>query len=255
MNRCPTVSVSRRPAGLCFIWPLHLPQLATLLLELSLTRIFSVVFYYHFAFLAISIALFGLGVGRRFVLRGCGWPGRCSASWGFSSLHQLRAGLAQRVFVSDPRRGDRHASISRLIYFADALPFLGSGIIVSLVISETIERVDRVYFFDLLGAAGGCLLLVPLLNTVRRPEHRDRGLRPVRRRGRHLVQPGRHALRTHRQRRAGPAVHAALIIANYEISLHRSPLRQGPEAARRAVRQVEQHLAHRPGEGRKTAAR
>src|SRR5579884_4326404 len=36
---------------------------ATLLLELSLTRIFSVVFYYHFAFLAISIALFGLGVG------------------------------------------------------------------------------------------------------------------------------------------------------------------------------------------------
>ncbi|HYP07178.1 MAG TPA: hypothetical protein VER03_13180, partial [Bryobacteraceae bacterium] len=37
--------------------------MATLILELSLTRIFSVVFYYHFAFLAISIALFGLGVG------------------------------------------------------------------------------------------------------------------------------------------------------------------------------------------------
>src|ERR1700690_1839705 len=36
---------------------------AALLLELALTRIFSVVFYYHFAFLAISIALFGLGVG------------------------------------------------------------------------------------------------------------------------------------------------------------------------------------------------
>ena len=33
------------------------------MLELSLTRIFSVVFYYHFAFLAISIALFWLGVG------------------------------------------------------------------------------------------------------------------------------------------------------------------------------------------------
>ncbi|MGC4055322.1 MAG: hypothetical protein QM757_41335 [Paludibaculum sp.] len=37
---------------------------ATLILELALTRIFSVVFYYHFAFLAISIALFGLGAGR-----------------------------------------------------------------------------------------------------------------------------------------------------------------------------------------------
>ena len=38
-----------------------LTTMATLLMELALTRIFSVVFYYHFAFLAISIALFGLG--------------------------------------------------------------------------------------------------------------------------------------------------------------------------------------------------
>src|SRR2546429_7913843 len=49
-------------------WPhvylsVALTTLATLLLELSLTRIFSVVLYYHFAFLAISIALFGLGAG------------------------------------------------------------------------------------------------------------------------------------------------------------------------------------------------
>jgi len=36
---------------------------ATLILELALTRLFSVIFYYHFAFLAISIALFGLGAG------------------------------------------------------------------------------------------------------------------------------------------------------------------------------------------------
>src|SRR5947208_3742118 len=33
---------------------------ALLMTELALTRIFSVVMYYHFAFLAISIALFGL---------------------------------------------------------------------------------------------------------------------------------------------------------------------------------------------------
>src|SRR6187399_654567 len=33
---------------------------AVLITELALTRIFSVVMYYHFAFLAISIALFGL---------------------------------------------------------------------------------------------------------------------------------------------------------------------------------------------------
>ena len=33
---------------------------ALLMTELALTRIFSVTMYYHFAFLAISIALFGL---------------------------------------------------------------------------------------------------------------------------------------------------------------------------------------------------
>jgi hypothetical protein len=45
-----------------------LTSMATLLLELSVTRLFSVLLYYHFAFLAISIAMFGLGVGGRFGL-------------------------------------------------------------------------------------------------------------------------------------------------------------------------------------------
>src|SRR5204862_1915702 len=40
-----------------------LVSFASLLLELSLTRLFSVVLFYHFAFLAISIALLGLGAG------------------------------------------------------------------------------------------------------------------------------------------------------------------------------------------------
>jgi hypothetical protein len=50
------------------------------------------------------------------------------------------------------------------VYFATAMPFFFSGTIVSLAVSEGIKRVDRVYFFDLLGAAAGCLALVPLLN-------------------------------------------------------------------------------------------
>src|SRR5215471_1830310 len=42
---------------------LALSSFAALLLELALTRLFSVVLFYHFAFLAISIALLGLGAG------------------------------------------------------------------------------------------------------------------------------------------------------------------------------------------------
>src|ERR1022692_3703665 len=43
-----------------------LMSFSALLLELGLTRLFSVVLFYHFAFLAISIALLGLGAGAVF---------------------------------------------------------------------------------------------------------------------------------------------------------------------------------------------
>src|ERR1700685_2442012 len=49
---------------------------AALLLELALTRLFSVVLFYHFAFLAISIALLGLGSGGVFAYLGKNWLGR-----------------------------------------------------------------------------------------------------------------------------------------------------------------------------------
>src|ERR1700684_4537337 len=45
---------------------LGLTSFGALLLELALTRLFSVVLFYHFAFLAISIALLGLGAGGVF---------------------------------------------------------------------------------------------------------------------------------------------------------------------------------------------
>src|SRR5215831_8453820 len=61
-------NILQQKAAVATNWPLlytavGITTSAALLLELSLTRIFSVVFYYHFAFLAISIALFGMGVG------------------------------------------------------------------------------------------------------------------------------------------------------------------------------------------------
>jgi hypothetical protein len=154
-------------------WPLlytavALTTLATLLLELSLTRIFSVVFYYHFAFLAISIALFGLGVGGVLSYVISGWPGSLYRKLGFVSLIDAGMALAAVMFVLT-RGAEIGAFDLGVIYFTTALPFLGSGIIVSLAIAETIERVDRIYFFDLLGAAGGCLALVLLLNAFGGP--------------------------------------------------------------------------------------
>lgn len=140
-----------------------LTTLATLLLELSLTRIFSVVFYYHFAFLAISIAMFGLGAGGIFAYAVAAWRGPLYSKVGWLAGANSVVVLASLIFLLT-RQGEFSNWALATVYFAAALPFFFAGTIVSLVISETVERVERVYFFDLLGAAGGCLLLVPLLN-------------------------------------------------------------------------------------------
>jgi spermidine synthase len=142
--------------------------LATLILELSLTRIFSVVFYYHLAFLAISIALFGLGAGGVFSYTVAARKGSFFGKLGTLAALNSIAVVLSLVFVIT-RSGQVSNTTLIPVYFVTALPFFFSGITISLVVSETIERVDRVYFFDLLGAAAGCLALVPFLNSLGGP--------------------------------------------------------------------------------------
>lgn len=140
-----------------------LTTLATLLLELSLTRIFSVVFHYHFAFLAISIALFGLGAGGVFSYLVSGWRGDIFAKLGgLAAINSLMVVLCL-VFTLSIRQKLSFWALAA-VYFPSTLPFFLAGTVVSLAIAETIERVDRVYFYDLIGAGAGCLLLIPLLN-------------------------------------------------------------------------------------------
>ncbi len=154
-------------------WPtiyagVALTTLAALLLELTLTRIFSVVFYYHFAFLAISVALFGLGAGGVFSYVVSRWEGNLFQKLGRLGVFTSLSIVVSLVFLLTRTDAQGYLTIL-LIYFFSAMPFLFAGAIVSLAISETIERVEKVYFFDLLGAAAGCLLLIPLLNVFGGP--------------------------------------------------------------------------------------
>jgi spermidine synthase len=142
--------------------------LATLVLELSLTRIFSVVFFYHFAFLAISIALFGLGAGGIFSYVVSSRPGNLYSKIGAFGLANALCVVASLWFIlSRPAQLD-YATLAG-VYLASALPFFLAGTMVSIAISEAIERVDRAYFFDLAGAAMGCLILIPFVNLFGGP--------------------------------------------------------------------------------------
>src|SRR4051812_17163704 len=146
-----------------------------LMTELALTRIFSVVMYYHFAFLAISIALFGLSASGVFAYmarrRLDRWPtgtllARQSVVYALFTLVALFALVRLRVGLNYSRE---NLVLMLTIYALAALPFFTGGLVVSLAISRLASRINAVYASDLLGAAAGCLILIPLLDRVGAP--------------------------------------------------------------------------------------
>lgn len=148
---------------------------ASLLLELSLTRLFSVTLFYHFAFLAISIALLGLGAGGVLAY----WKKQWLAQW---ETHTLGARLAAlnsvlllavlEVVLRIPVSLDlSRANLLKLtaIYLVSALPFLLTGLFFSILFARTTHDVTRLYAADLAGGALACVGVVPLLNLVGGP--------------------------------------------------------------------------------------
>ena len=120
--------------------------LATLILELSLTRIFSVVFYYHFAFLAISIALFGLGAGGVMSYWVAARPGPLFSKLGKLAVANAFAVVLAAAFLLNGTRDTSAMTLALDFHLVSAIPFLShAGIVVSLAVSESdLARRSRV---------------------------------------------------------------------------------------------------------------
>jgi hypothetical protein len=154
---------------------LFLVALATLMYEILLTRIFSVTMWYHFAFVAISIALFGMTLGAVLVYL---FPGRFSLQSGPNRLGiwSLIFGIAIVVsFVVHlsihvvPDTTSSGLSSLACTYAIIAVPFVFSGICVCVSLTQFPRQVSRLYAADLCGAAIGCLLLIVTLEIVDGP--------------------------------------------------------------------------------------
>jgi predicted membrane-bound spermidine synthase len=160
-----------------------LTTLTTLLLELLLTRIFSVTLYYHFAFMVISLALFGLGLsGVMLYLHRERYPeeklpellaAHCRRfaftiviSLGFIVSHSVSTSME---VTKANEFSWTHVLELTYLYLFGALPFYYGGMVVSLALFHLRDRVTTVYFFDLAGAALACLLLDPLLRWLGGP--------------------------------------------------------------------------------------
>jgi spermidine synthase len=150
-----------------------LVSLATLALELTLTRLFSATMFYHFAFLAISLALFGSGASGVFlyVLRPRLEEARTAGLLAlFSALYAAATVAALLVILSHPLSpvapGLSTLASLAWIYGAAALPFFFAGCVITLAITAWARDISRLYLFDLGGAALGCLALVPMLGLL-----------------------------------------------------------------------------------------
>jgi SAM-dependent methyltransferase len=148
---------------------------ATLLLELALTRLFSVVLFYHFAFLAISIALLGLGAGG--VLAYVRRESLARLSLGQIGarvcLLQAAAVLVGLWFIVrapvTPQLTTANMLWLTLVYAAATPPFVGTGLLFSVVFARQPGRIAQLYGADLAGGAVACLAVVPLLNRLGAP--------------------------------------------------------------------------------------
>jgi len=143
--------------------------------ELALTRIFSVVMYYHFAFLAISIALFGLSASGVFAYLARRRLDRYSTDRLLSteSLIYAATSIVALFFLVRLRVGLSYSPenlvLMLTIYALAALPFFTGGLVVTLAISRLSAQINAVYAADLIGAAAGCLILIPLLDRLGAP--------------------------------------------------------------------------------------
>jgi hypothetical protein len=154
---------------------LFLVTLSTLTYQLLLTRTFSVTMYYHFAFVAISVTMFGMAVGALIVfLRPQTFvPDRthrhlalAASTFAIAIVLSYLTHLAI-PFVLEPSLVTIYAIA--VTYAALSIPFIASGVVVSLALTRFPAQVSALYAADLAGAAAGCLVVGPMLSFTDAP--------------------------------------------------------------------------------------
>ena len=144
---------------------IFLASLSSLVLEIAITRIFSAAIWYHFAFVAVSVALVGLGssgllVHYRLKKIKENWAGDLTIA---SSIGVVII-LPLILYVM-------HSLASQVVYLPlymllFAIPFFFVGIIISAAFSAFAHVAGRLYAADLIGASLGAILVVFLLQTM-----------------------------------------------------------------------------------------
>ena len=144
---------------------------ATLFYQILITRFFSVMLYYHFAFAAISLAMLGLTRGAMEVYDNLDRyaPERVGAEFARHALRFAMGGVgAVVVFLCVPLviPGDDVPASLALAAMAFVIPFSESGVCITLLLTRLPYGGGWLYASDLTGAALGCLGVIFVLLIV-----------------------------------------------------------------------------------------
>ncbi|MFZ0888668.1 MAG: class I SAM-dependent methyltransferase [Candidatus Binataceae bacterium] len=154
---------------------LLLASAGTMIYEVVLTRLLSVISWYYLAFVSVSMAMFGMTVGAIAVQLAPGFfaerliPRRLTQAV-IAAAIAMPATLVVMLAVPIEVSYAVETIFSFILFSAIiAVPFFFSGIAICLSLTRSPFPIGRVYFVDLLGAAAGCLGAIGLLMVVDAP--------------------------------------------------------------------------------------
>ncbi|MFQ6000903.1 MAG: hypothetical protein ACE5LG_04460 [Anaerolineae bacterium] len=153
-------------------WAIFFVSAATLTFEIALTRIFSVAQGYHFAFMAVSLALLGFGASGTALavfpkLLRRNLP---SSLFIYSLLFSLSLPTCYLIsnyipFDSYQITWDRRQILYLAIYYLSlALPFFLAGLTIGAPLALLVGQESRIYFFNLAGSGLGCIVALVSLS-------------------------------------------------------------------------------------------
>ncbi len=139
-------------------------SLTVLLLEIILTRIFSLIFFYHLSFMAVSLALLGLGVGGLVIFL-VNSKDNNKDKFFFLSVVVMPWSIVLLlvIFASESFINLAPHVLLVFSFFACLLPFFLAGYVISYLIKNFKHQVSQLYFFDMLGSALGAFLVILIL--------------------------------------------------------------------------------------------
>ena len=154
---------------------LLLLSMASLVTEISLIRVFDVLFYPNISYMIITCSLFAYGLaGVYSVIKPISAAGDQRKEFGkLSLLLAVSVGAILPIVNLLPFDLNKLAAepVRQLVYFGSvylalALPFFLTGLIFSAVFTAFPRQIQSLYFWDLVGAALGSALVIPLISFI-----------------------------------------------------------------------------------------